>query len=61
MGFENKLTIRKFMISKRKKAFHESYENAIKNIKSLFGKKYNMVIDGKCVKSSETFVHTSPD
>jgi 1-pyrroline-5-carboxylate dehydrogenase len=60
MGFENELTIRKLMISKGEDAFHENYENAIKNIKSLFGKKYDMVIDGKYVKSSETFVHTSP-
>jgi 1-pyrroline-5-carboxylate dehydrogenase len=53
-------TLHKFMVSKGEEAFHNRYEEAIENIKSEFGRRYTMIIDDKNVKSSETFVHTSP-
>src|SRR5829696_8085816 len=61
MIFErNEHTLHKFMVSKGEEAFHNRYEEAIENIKSEFGRRYTMIIDDKNVKSSETFVHTSP-
>jgi 1-pyrroline-5-carboxylate dehydrogenase len=60
MVFENEHTLHKFMVSKGEEAFHDRYEEAIENIKSEFGRRYTMIIDDKNVKSSETFVHTSP-
>jgi 1-pyrroline-5-carboxylate dehydrogenase len=60
MGFENEHTVRKYLMSKGEEAFHHNYEEAINNIKLVFGKKYPMIIDGKIVESPETFVHTSP-
>jgi 1-pyrroline-5-carboxylate dehydrogenase len=60
MRFENEHTLKKHLKSHEEKAFHESYESAIKNVKSQFGKKYSMMINGKNVISSETFVDISP-
>ena len=60
MTYENENTLHKFMMSKGEEAFHNRYEEAIENIKSEFGRRYTMIIDDKNVKSSETFVHTSP-
>jgi 1-pyrroline-5-carboxylate dehydrogenase len=60
MYFENEHSIRKFVISKREELFHHMYEEAIKQVKSEFGRKYSMVIDGRNIETSETFVHTSP-
>src|SRR5215212_7770429 len=60
MLFENEHTLHKFMVSKGEEAFHDRYEEAIKNIKSEFGRRYTMIINDKNVKSSETFVRTSP-
>ena len=40
--------------------FHQRYEEAIENIKPEFGRRYTMIIGGKNIKSSETFVHISP-
>lgn len=40
--------------------FHDNYEKAVEHIKSEFGKKYPMIIDGKEIKTSQTVVHTSP-
>jgi 1-pyrroline-5-carboxylate dehydrogenase len=60
MDFENEHTIRKFVISKREESFHHRYEEAIKQVKSQFGRKYTMIIDGRNIGTSKTFVHTSP-
>ena len=60
MNFENEDTVKKFMMSKGEEAFHDKYEKAIESVKSQFGRKYTMIIDGKKVNSSKTFVHTSP-
>src|SRR5918911_2897983 len=59
MRFENEHTIRKVIISKSEREFHYKYEKAIESVKSQFGRKYFMIIDGKKVKSTN-FVHTSP-
>ena len=58
--FENEHTVRKFMISKREEEFQNRYSEAVIDIKSQFGRKYTMIIDGEDVKSAKTFVHTSP-
>src|ERR687897_380590 len=58
--FENEYTVRKFMISKGEEEFHNRYSEAVIDIKSQFGKKYTMIIDGEDVKSAKTFVHISP-
>ena len=60
MKFENEHTLRKFIKSNEEKEFHYRYNKAIRKIRSQFGRKYSMIIDGKNVKSSKTFVHTSP-
>src|SRR5262249_47394734 len=40
--------------------FHEYYEKAVKDIRSEFGKRYSLIIDGKHLNSSKTFIDTSP-
>ncbi|MDQ3838128.1 MAG: aldehyde dehydrogenase family protein [Thermoproteota archaeon] len=60
MTFENEHTFRKFMISKAEEEFHNRYSKAVTDIRSQFGKKYSMIIDGKEASSSKFFVHTSP-
>ena len=60
MGFENEYTLKNYLKSKDERIFHESYEKALKDIKSRFGKKYSMIINGKHYNSSETFIDTSP-
>ncbi len=60
MNFENVQTAKKFMISKGEEEFHNRYKEAVTDIRSQFGREYAMLIDGKEVKSSKTFVHTSP-
>jgi 1-pyrroline-5-carboxylate dehydrogenase len=46
--------------SKTENLFHNEYEKAIESIKSQFGKRYAMIIDGRDIYSSQSFVHTSP-
>ena len=58
--YENENTLHRFITSKGEEAFHDRYEEAIENIKSEFGRRYTMIIGGKNVKASESFVHTSP-
>src|SRR6266487_3081483 len=58
--YENENTLHRFITSKGEKAFHDRYEEAIENIKSEFGRRYTMIIGGKNVTASESFVHTSP-
>ena len=60
MEFENEHTVRKFMMSKAEEEFHNRYSEAVMDIKSRFGRKYTMIIDGKNITSAKTFVHTSP-
>jgi 1-pyrroline-5-carboxylate dehydrogenase len=61
MTYENEYTLLKFMMSKGgEETFHQRYEEAIENIKPEFGRRYTMIIGGKNIKSSETFVHISP-
>src|SRR5918995_7447429 len=58
--FENEHTIREFMVRKAEEEFHNRYSEAVMDIKSQFGRKYSMIIDGENVTSAKTFVHTSP-
>jgi 1-pyrroline-5-carboxylate dehydrogenase len=58
--FENEHTVRKFIVSKGEEEFHNRYSEAVIDIKSQFGRKYTMIIDGEDVKSAKTFVDTSP-
>jgi len=60
MGFENEYTLKNFLKSNDERLFHENYEKAVKDIKSRFGKKYSMIINGKHYNSSKTFTDTSP-
>ncbi|HET9357565.1 MAG TPA: aldehyde dehydrogenase family protein, partial [Nitrososphaeraceae archaeon] len=60
MTFENEHTFRKFMVSKDEEEFHKRYSAAVTEIKSQFGRKYAMIIDGSDVTSAKTSVHTSP-
>ncbi|HEX5975954.1 MAG TPA: aldehyde dehydrogenase family protein, partial [Nitrososphaeraceae archaeon] len=60
MTFENEHTFRKFMALKDEEEFHKRYSEAVTEIKSQFGRKYAMIIDGNDVTSAQTSVHTSP-
>jgi 1-pyrroline-5-carboxylate dehydrogenase len=60
MTFENEHTFRKFMVLKDEEEFHKRYSEAVTEIKSQFGRKYAMIIDGNDVTSARTSVHTSP-
>jgi 1-pyrroline-5-carboxylate dehydrogenase len=60
MTFENEHTFRKFMVSKAEEEFHNRYSEAVTEIKSQFGRKYAMIIDGNNVTSAKTSVHRSP-
>ena len=58
--YNNENTFDKMMSSNQENLFHNKYIEAIESIKSQFGKKYAMVIDGQYVHSSQNFAHTSP-
>ena len=58
--YENENTFNKLMMLKGEEAFHNKYEDALENIKSQFGRRYTMIINGKHLNTIETFVHTSP-
>jgi 1-pyrroline-5-carboxylate dehydrogenase len=58
--FENENTFRRSMVSKTEEEFHNRYSQAVTDIRSQFGKKYAMIIDGKDVESSRSLAHTSP-
>ncbi|MPZ04850.1 MAG: aldehyde dehydrogenase family protein [Nitrososphaeraceae archaeon] len=60
MRFENENTFRKLLRSNRESIFHKKYDDAIEVIKSQFGRKYALLIDGKHVSSVRSFEHTSP-
>ena len=40
--------------------FHKRCKEAITIIRSLFGRKYTMLIDGKSVRATKWLAHTSP-
>ena len=48
------------MLLKDEEEFHKRYSEAVTEIKSQFGRKYAMIIDGNDVTSARTSVHTSP-
>jgi 1-pyrroline-5-carboxylate dehydrogenase len=60
MRFENEDTFRKLLKSNKESVFHKKYNDAIEHIKSQFGRKYPLLIDGKEVRSVKLFKHTSP-
>jgi len=60
MRFENEDTFRKLLKSNKESMFHKEYDDAIERIKSQFGRKYSLLIDGKHVRSVKSFGHTSP-
>jgi 1-pyrroline-5-carboxylate dehydrogenase len=58
--FENEHTVRRFMREKAEGQFHDSYERALEQVRSEFGKKYAMVIGGRVVRTPTTAAHSSP-
>jgi 1-pyrroline-5-carboxylate dehydrogenase len=58
--FENEDTFGKFLRSGKEQDFHKKYEEAITMIRSQFGRKYAMLIDGKPIRSTKWFAHISP-
>lgn len=58
--FKNEDTFGKFQRSGKEHDFHKKYEEAIAMIRSQFGRKYTMLIDGRPVKSTKWFSHISP-
>ena len=60
MPFENEHTLRKFITSKEEESFHDQYEQAIRDVKSEFGKQYPLIIGGTKIKTDSTFTHLSP-
>ena len=60
MAFENEHTFQKFVISKEEESFHEQYEQAIRDVKSEFGRQYPIIIGSKKIKTKSKFTHLSP-
>jgi 1-pyrroline-5-carboxylate dehydrogenase len=58
--FENEDTFGKFQRSGKEHDFHKRYEEAITVVRSQFGRKYTMLIDGRPVRSTKWFAHISP-
>lgn len=58
--FENEDTFGKFLRSGKEHDFHKKYEEAITMIRSQFGRKYTMLIDGRPVRTTKWLAHTSP-
>jgi 1-pyrroline-5-carboxylate dehydrogenase len=58
--FKNEDTFGKFQRSSKEHDFHKKYEDAIARIRSQFGRKYTMLIDGRPVRSTKWFSHISP-
>ena len=58
--FENEDTFGKYQRSGNEHDFHKRYEEAITTIRSQFGRKYTMLIDGKSVRATKWLAHTSP-
>src|SRR5262245_42383902 len=60
MRFRNELTLNNYLNSDKERIFHENYDRAVKGIESQFGKRYSMLINGRHINSSKTFIDTSP-
>jgi 1-pyrroline-5-carboxylate dehydrogenase len=60
MVFENEHTFQKFIISKEEESFHDQYEQAIRDVKSEFGRHYPLIIGNKEIKTESEFTHLSP-
>jgi 1-pyrroline-5-carboxylate dehydrogenase len=60
VAFENEHTFQKFVISKEEESFHEQYEQAIRDVKSEFGRQYPIIIGSKKIKTKSKFTHLSP-
>jgi len=58
--FDNEDTLRTFMTERAEGQFHDSYERALQQVRSEFGRKYPMVIGGREVTTSETVAQSSP-
>ncbi|MEM2139508.1 L-glutamate gamma-semialdehyde dehydrogenase [Nitrososphaera sp.] len=58
--FENEHTLRHFMTEKAEGQFHDRYEKALEQVRPEFGRKYPMIINGKEVRTAQTFSHSSP-
>src|SRR5919199_2008240 len=58
--YNNENTFNKMTMSNQENLFHNKYEEAVESVRSQFGKKYAMIIDGQHVNSSQNFVHISP-
>jgi 1-pyrroline-5-carboxylate dehydrogenase len=60
MAFENEHTLQKFITSKEEESFHDQYEQAIRDVRSEFGKQYPLIIGSSKIKADSTFTHLSP-
>jgi 1-pyrroline-5-carboxylate dehydrogenase len=60
VNFENEHTFEKFVISKEEQSFHEQYEQAVRDVKSEFGRQYALIIGTKKIKTNSNFTHRSP-
>ncbi|HEY7573472.1 MAG TPA: aldehyde dehydrogenase family protein [Nitrososphaeraceae archaeon] len=60
MRFRNELTLNNYLNSNEELIFHENYDRAVKDVESEFGKRYHMIINGRRINSSRTFIDTSP-
>jgi len=60
VSFENEHTFEKFVISKEEESFHEQYEQAIRDVRSEFGRQYPLIIGSKKIKTNSNFTHRSP-
>ncbi len=58
--FENEHTVRRFMAEKAEGQFHDRYERALEHVRTEFGRKYAMIIDGREVRTATTSPHMSP-
>src|ERR671924_1370769 len=58
--FASEQTLQRFMTEKAEGQFHDRYERALEQVRSEFGRRYAMVIDGSEVGTRATAAHTSP-
>lgn len=58
--FTSEQTLHRFMMEKAEGQFHDSYERALEQVRSEFGKNYTMLIGGVKVRTRATAAHTSP-
>src|ERR671923_5510 len=58
--FASEQTLRTFLMEKTEGQFHDRYERALEQVRSEFGRRYAMVIDGSEIGTRATAAHTSP-